>query len=226
MCLLCNRIDAIVCRIWWRQIITGAGVMHILNMHQVASLLDMIGASEENIHFFKRYFLGLRDEEEDEDGEENINASEEKEGVETTIVQESWEELLQDGVGYVLHLRAHTHSLCAHIHGKNFSGPNPYGGSPRWLVEEDKEEEKEYNGDGNWFRLATISGIRGTDSNSRNNDHANSHAQGTDNEQELAAEAIDSPDGVGSEEDSKGSVESVDQGDGACAFEDLLVDLG
>lgn len=55
--------------------------------------------------------------------------------------EESWEELVHNKVGDVLGLRRHADSLSTNVHGEHFGGPDPDGGTPRGLVEEDEEEE-------------------------------------------------------------------------------------
>ena len=55
--------------------------------------------------------------------------------------QEGGEELLNNGVGNVLHLRAHADSLGAHVHGEHLGGPDPGSGAPGGLVKEDEEEQ-------------------------------------------------------------------------------------
>lgn len=139
---------------------THMRMMCIFDVQQVATLFDVVATTEQHVHFFQGDFLRLRDEEPDEEGEENVDASEEVECVagrvlvglrlwewgwrgdlQAAVVEEGWEELLQDGVCDVLHLRTHAHGLRTYVHGEDLGRPNPDGGSPRWLIEEDEEEK-------------------------------------------------------------------------------------
>lgn len=63
-------------------------------------------------------------------------------------------------------------------------------------------------------------------SHSCRDQHANAHSNASDNEEELATKAINSPGSVEREDDTESSVEGVDQSDGVGAVEDLLVDDG
>jgi len=94
------------------------------------------------------------------------------------------------------------------------------------LTEEGEQEEQENDRDTDGLTLCALwrrwrFGINGSD-----DDHADTHADGTDDEQELAAESVDGPGSVHSEEDTESSVESVDESNGRRVGKDLLVDLG
>lgn len=60
----------------------------------------------------------------------------------------------------------------------------------------------------------------------RDNNHAETHTDTTDNQKELSSESINNPDGIQGEEDSKGGIQSVDQSNLTVTGENLLVDLG
>ena len=60
----------------------------------------------------------------------------------------------------------------------------------------------------------------------RDNDHAETHTDTTDNQKELSSEAINNPDSIQGEENSKGGVQCVDQSNLTVAGKHLLVDLG
>lgn len=62
--------------------------------------------------------------------------------------------------------------------------------------------------------------------NTGNDDHTNTHTDTTDDEKELSSKAVDDPDGIQGEKNTKCSVQGVDEGDLAAAGENLLVDLG
>jgi hypothetical protein len=72
------------------------------------------------------------------------------------------------------------------------------------------------------LRLSAIE-RRGLGLNRGSDDHAKTHADTADNEQELATKTIDSPCSVEGEQDTECGVESVDQSDGVGSLEDLLV---
>lgn len=82
-----------------------------ISTEHLGSLLGVVDTSKDSVHVLKGDTLGLRDKEEDKDGEQNINAEEEEETLEASLGQESGEELLEDGVGYVLALGSHTDGL-------------------------------------------------------------------------------------------------------------------
>lgn len=98
------------------------------------TLGDVVGTAEQSVDLFKGDLLGLGNEEEDKDCQQEVDTGEEVEGVEAIVVEEDGEELLEDGVGDVLSLRSHTHSLRANVHRENLGRPNPDCGTPRWLV--------------------------------------------------------------------------------------------
>jgi hypothetical protein len=56
-------------------------VTRIVDMEEITSLLDVVGTAEENVHLFERDSSGLRDKEEDEERETDVDASEEVEGI-------------------------------------------------------------------------------------------------------------------------------------------------
>lgn len=56
-------------------------------------------------------------------------------------------------------------------------------------------------------------------------DHADAHANATDDQQELSAKAVNGPDSIEGEQDAESSVESIDKHDLRCTLKDLLVDL-
>ena len=88
----------------------------------LCSLVDVVDAAEQDVDLLERDLLGLGDEEPDEDKEDNVHAHEEEEALETDVVEESREELVEDGIGDVLRLRAHTHGLGADVHSAGREG--------------------------------------------------------------------------------------------------------
>ncbi len=85
----------------------------------------MISSAEKDVDLFQRDLFRFRDEEEHEETEEDIHGEEKEEGVEALVFEEGGEELLEDRVGYVLHLRGHAHGLGAHVHREDLGGPDP-----------------------------------------------------------------------------------------------------
>lgn len=192
------------------------------NTQHLRALVDVVGSAKEDVHLLKRHHLGLGNQKVDEDDEQEIDGHEEEEALEARVVKEQREELVEDGLGDVLCLRAHTHGLGTHIHTEDFGGPDPGCGTPGWLVEEDEEEEQEHNGDADGLRLAR--GARSSETNSADAKHANTHAQGADHEHPATAEAVDGPGSVESEQDTTGGVQGVDQVDSRGGFPHLFVD--
>lgn len=141
------------------------------------------------------------------------------------ISQKGREELLEDGVGNVLHLRTHADGLCSYIHGEDFSSPNPGRRSPRWFVEEYEEEEQEDDGDADGLGLDAPSESWGFETDEGNDQHAHCHPQCSDDEEKLSSKSIDGPDSIEGEEDSEGGVQSINESNSACVWEDLLVNL-
>jgi len=142
-----------------------------------------------------------------------------------TYSEEGREELVYDEIGDVLRLRGHSHRLGADVHGENFGCPDPDGRAPRRLVEEDEEEEQEYDRDRNGVRLRSPSKSWSLRLYCRDDQHAERHANATNDEEETTAEPVHSPGRIEREQDSESCVECVDQRDGRRALEDFLVDL-
>lgn len=140
------------------------------------------------------------------------------------VLQKLGKELLKDGVGHVLHLRAHANGLGAHVHGKDLGGPDPGGGAPAGLVKERKHEEQEDDGDADGLRLAPAVNVRRGEPHDGHGEHAQAHADGADDEQPAAPEAVGRPGGVEREDDAKRRVERVDQVDGGDVGPHLFVD--
>lgn len=108
--------------------------MGIFNAEKVSALFNVILATKQSVDLFQGDLLGLRNAKPDEYCKEKVDTGKHVEGVEAAVVEEGREELLDYGIGNVLSLRGHTDSLGSNVHGENFGGPNPGGGTPRWLV--------------------------------------------------------------------------------------------
>lgn len=134
--------------------------------------------------------------------------------------------MVHNEIGDVLRLRSHANRLGANVHGEDLGCPDPDGSAPRGLVEEDEEEEQEHDRDGYGVRLGSSSKSWGLRLYRCDDQHAERHADTTDDEEEATAETVHSPGGVEREQDSESCVEGVDQCNSRGAFEDLLVDLG
>lgn len=168
----------------------------------------------------------FRDEEPDECSQHEIYGGEEPEGVEAFALEEGREELLEDGVGHVLHLRGHADGLGADVHAEDLGGPDPGGSAPGGLVEEDEEEQQGDDGDSHGLGLGAAGEGGGLHADEGDDQHAHAHAQRADDQERLAAEPVDGPDRVQREEDAARGVERVDQRDLGCGREDFLVDGG
>ena len=153
-----------------------------------------------------------------------IDAREEIKRVKVVVLQERRKKLLKDGIGHVLRLARHAHRLRAHVHGEDLGRPDPDRRAPRGLVEEGEEEEQKDDGDADGLALGRRAGRLGADDG--NGEHADTHPHPSDDEQELAPEAVDGPGGVEREEDAKGGVERVDERDLVAVGKDVLVDDG
>lgn len=129
-------------------VVLGGCDIGVLAHHSTA--LNVACATEELVHFLEWDALCLRDEEEDVADEQAVDAREHVEGVETTVLEEEREKLLHDGVGNVLRLPGHAYALGPHVEREDLGAPDPGDGAPRWLVEEDEEEEKKYDRDTDW----------------------------------------------------------------------------
>ena len=80
------------------------GMPCILDTKQVTTLLNVIGATKQDIDLLKRNLTCLGYEEVHEERKADVDGEEEEEAVEALVVQEGWEELLHDGVCDVLRL--------------------------------------------------------------------------------------------------------------------------
>jgi hypothetical protein len=98
------------------------------------TLGDMVGTTKQSVNLLEGDLLGLGNEEEDKDCQQEVDTRKEVEGEEAIVVKEDGEELLEDGVGDILGLRSHTNGLGANVHRENFGRPNPHRGTPRWFV--------------------------------------------------------------------------------------------
>lgn len=126
----------------------GGGDVGVLAHHSTS--LNVACTTEELIHLLERDALCLRDEEEDVADEQAVYTREHVEGVETTVLEEEREKLLHDSVGNVLRLPSHAHALGPHVEREDLGAPDPGDGAPRWLVEEDEEEQKKHDRHPDW----------------------------------------------------------------------------
>jgi hypothetical protein len=65
-------------------LVVGLGeinVVRILDLQDLSSFVDMIDTTEESIHLLKCNATGFRNDEDDKHGEEDIDTSEEEEGI-------------------------------------------------------------------------------------------------------------------------------------------------
>lgn len=200
--------------------------MLVVDTHDLASLLDVVGAAKEHINLLQRNLLRLGDEEVHEHAQDHVHSHEEEEALEALVGEEGGEELLENGVGDVLHLRAHADGLGADVDGEDLGGVHPRGRAPGRLVEEGEEEQQEDDGDADGLALGAVGGGGRLEADDGDDEHADGHAGGADDEEPAAAEAVGGPHGVEGEEDAAGGVEGVDEVDGVVRGPDLLVDGG
>ena len=120
--------------------------------------------------------------------------------------KENWEELVENQIGNILPLRAHSDGLCADVHGEDFSSPDPGSRTPGWLVEKDEEEEQECECYADRLILGEflntsrfVVDVFRANSYSCEYQHAHSHSQASDHEQEFPAISVNGPDSVQSE---------------------------
>lgn len=187
----------------------------------------MILTIKQHIHLLQQHLLGLRNKEVHKRREQKIDPREHVKGVKAAVIEEGGEKLLHNGVGDVLGLGRHPHGLGADVHGEDLGGPDPDGGAPGGLVEEDEDEEDGDDADAGAVGFGAAGEGRGLGFYRGGDDHADAHADAADDEEEFAAEAVDGPGGVEGEEDAEGGVEGVDQADlGGFFAPDFLVDFG
>lgn len=74
--------------------------------------------------------LGFWDQEEHKHGKTDIHRHEEKQALEALVVEEDGEELREDRVGDILHLRTHTNRLGTNIDREDLGSPDPDSGTP------------------------------------------------------------------------------------------------
>lgn len=150
--------------------------------------------------------------------------------LQTTLSQENREELVEYEIGHVLPLRTHADGLRTHIHGEDLGRPNPGRGSPRWLIEEDEQEEQERKRDANGLvfgeeMFGTICTIWRGETGGCESEHADCHSDTSYDEEEFASVAVSGPNGVQGEENTTGAINCVDEIDGIGTFVNSLVDL-
>lgn len=187
----------------------GAGMVRVRDAEDLAALLDVVGAAEQDVDLLEADAPRLGHEEVDEDGEQDVGRHEEEEALEPLVVEEDGEELLEDGVADVLHLRAHADGLGAHVDREHLGRPDPRRRAPRRLVEEGEEEQREDDGDPDGLRLGPVD-IRRLEHDHGDDHHAYGHADGADDEEESSAVSVGRPGGVEGKDDAKGGVECVD----------------
>lgn len=184
----------------------------------------MILVTKQHVNLLQRNPPRLRNEKVHIERQNNIHSHEEEQAFQTRILEEDGKELLEDGVGDILHLRAHAHGLRADIHGEDLGGPNPGRRSPGRLVEEYEQEQAKYDGNTNWLALGAAWSIRGEEADKRDHEHGGGHAHGANEKEPSSSEAIGRPYGIEGEDDSKCGIEGVDEVDGVSVGPNLFVD--
>lgn len=186
------------------------------------ALVDVVGTTKEHINLLKRDPLRLGYEPPHKGCEADVHRHEEEHALQALLLEEDGEELVEDGLGDVLRLRAHPHRLGAHVHGEDLGRPNPDRGAPAGLVEEDEEKEQEDDADADGLGLGVRA--RRCEADDGDEHRAECHSNGTDDEQPATPKPIDGPNGVEGEEDAAGGIESVDEVDGLGGGPHFLVD--
>ena len=97
---------------------------------ELSTTVNVVRSTKHSIHLLKTDLLSFRYKEPDEGSQQDVDTSKHIEGVESLVLEEEREELLDDRVGDVLGLRAHADGLGADVHGEDFGGVDPDGGTP------------------------------------------------------------------------------------------------
>lgn len=113
-----------------RLLVDLRGLDTLLMRKNLFALSNVVGAAKQRIDLLERDLLSLRNEEEDEYCQQEIDSSKHVECVEATVIQEDGEKLLENSVGNILRLRSHTNGLSANVHREDFGSPNPNGSTP------------------------------------------------------------------------------------------------
>lgn len=193
-----------------------------LNIKKIYTRCCVRRSTKEYVNLLQRDLLGFRDEEPHICRQEYVDCHEEEQTFQTFIGQENWKKLLENGIGHVLTLTAHSDGLRSHVCAEDFGSVDPGGGPPRWLVEEGEQEEENNDSNTDSFRFDPIDS-RGRQAYDGNEKHTESHTKSTDDEEEPTTVSIRDPHGIECEDDSKSGVQSVDQVDFFLAAPNLLV---
>lgn len=206
------------------------------------TLLDVANTSKQRIHLLKRHLLRLGKDEVHDDGEarQTFKVMKKKKvfllrkvsgaraqgnldiDSQSLIGVKDREELLEDRVGNTVHLSGHADSGSSDVHGENLAGIGPGGATPSRLVEECEEEGEESDGDSD--RVALVVGTGWCETNDRDDHRAHGHTARSNEEQESAAVSVDSPHSIEGEENTKSSIQRVDEVDGVDVVVPFLVD--
>ena len=115
-------------------VLSLSAILGLVSCQNLFTLGNVVGTTKQGIDLLQCNLLGLRNKEENEETQQEVDASKEIECVESIIVKEDGEELLENGVCDVLGLRCHSDGLGADIHREDLGCPNPYCCTPRRLV--------------------------------------------------------------------------------------------
>lgn len=194
------------------------------NAKQLSSLDCMILVTKEYINLLKRNPSRFRNKKVNVECQHNIHGHEKEQALESSVLQEDWEELLENGIGDILHLGAHANSLRADIHGEDLRSPDPGCRAPGRFVEENEQEETEDNGYADRLALRASWPVGCEDTYQRDHEHCNGHANGADEEKPSSTKTVCGPDCIQSKDDAKCSIQSVDEIDGIGRRPHLFVD--
>lgn len=173
---------------------------------QLRALCRVVLITKQHVDLLQCDATRLRNEEIDIHRQHEVHPHEEEQALQPGLLQKQREELLENGVCDVLHLRAHADGLSAHVHREDLGCPDPGCGAPGRLVKEDEEEEAEDNGDAYRLTLCATRAVGRDQADYGDGKHGDGHADGSDKEQPSPAEPVCSPDGIEREDDAKGCV--------------------
>lgn len=94
------------------------------------TLDNVIRSTKHGIHLLEGHLLCLRHEEPDKPRKQKVDPCKHVESVEAVVLEENGKELLDNRVDNILGLRAHADGLRADVHGEDFGGKDPDGGTP------------------------------------------------------------------------------------------------
>ena len=105
---------------------------------QLSPFHSVLLVSKQLVHLLQRNLARLGNEEVDIGSENDVHRHKKEQTLQPSLLQEDREELLENCVGDVLHLRAHAHGLRSNVHREDLRGPDPGSRTPGRLIKEDE----------------------------------------------------------------------------------------